>query len=68
MKIKNNSSRVYCLSGMTISPGETAEVDSKWKKVKSFAAALESGELTEDKTPDKADKSEQAEVSGNSIA
>jgi len=45
MKITNTSARLYYISGQKLSPGQTAEVDDKWKENSSIQASISNGEL-----------------------
>lgn len=58
MKLTNLSARVYYVDGIQIIPGETAEVDDKWKDNKSIQAAVEKGELRIEQEPELSKKPE----------
>lgn len=45
MKITNASARLYYIDGQQLAPGQTAEVDDKWKNNKSVQASITKGEL-----------------------
>lgn len=45
MKITNASARLYYIDGQKLAPGQTAEVDDKWKDNKSVQASITKGEL-----------------------
>lgn len=45
MKITNTSARLYYIGGQKLSPGQTAEVDDKWKDNPSVQASISNGEL-----------------------
>lgn len=45
MKITNSSARLFYIAGQKLSPGQTAEIDDKWKDVKSVQASISKGEL-----------------------
>ena len=45
MKITNASARLYYIAGQKLAPGQTAEVDEKWKNNKSVQASITKGEL-----------------------
>ena len=45
MKITNASARLYYIDGQQLAPGQTAEVDEKWKNNKSVQASITKGEL-----------------------
>lgn len=45
MKITNSSARLYYIAGQKLAPGQTAEIDDKWKDNKTVQASITKGEL-----------------------
>lgn len=45
MKITNSSARLYYIAGQKLAPGQTAEIDDKWKDNKTIQASITKGEL-----------------------
>lgn len=45
MKITNSSARLYYIAGQKMAPGQTAEIDDKWKDNKTVQASITKGEL-----------------------
>lgn len=45
MKITNSSARLYYIAGQKLAPGQTAEIDDKWKGNKTVQASITKGEL-----------------------
>lgn len=45
MKITNLSARLYYIAGQKLAPGQTAEIDDKWKDNKTVQASITKGEL-----------------------
>lgn len=45
MKITNSSARLYYIAGQKLAPGQTAEIDNKWKDNKTVQASITKGEL-----------------------
>lgn len=45
MKITNSSARLYYIAGKKLAPGQTAEIDDKWKDNKTVQASITKGEL-----------------------
>ncbi|WP_435952735.1 hypothetical protein [Dryocola sp. BD626] len=45
MKITNASARLYYIAGQKLAPGQTAEVDDKWKDNQTIQASITKGEL-----------------------
>lgn len=45
MKITNSSARLYYIAGQKLAPGQTAEIDDKWKENKTVQASITKGEL-----------------------
>ncbi|QYA57423.1 hypothetical protein MIFENG_81 [Hafnia phage vB_HpaM_Meifeng] len=45
MKVTNSSARLYYIAGQKLAPGQTAEIDDKWKDNKTVQASITKGEL-----------------------
>lgn len=45
MKITNSSARLYYIAGQKLAPGQTAEIDDKWKDNKTVQSSITKGEL-----------------------